>query len=74
MLSNCTQPIVLAMCPVVTGCDHMRLVATVDYRSQGKVLYERCTPEKKTQIHWQAGVVASQLLNDDQYVRKYWYL
>ena len=33
MLSACTQPIVLAMCPVVTGCGHMGLVAPVDYRS-----------------------------------------
>ena len=37
------------MCSVVAGCGYMRLVTTVDYSLQ--VLYERCTPENKAQIH-----------------------
>ena len=43
MMNACT---VNDKCPEVTGCDHVRLAATVDYSSY--VLYGRCTPEKKT--------------------------
>ena len=45
MLNACTAN---NKCPVVTGCDHMRLASTVEYTPS--VLYESCTPEKKDQI------------------------
>ena len=48
----------------------MRLATTVDYSSQ--VLYERCTPEKETQIYfksWSSSYVATY---SDQYVMRYY--
>ena len=38
-------------------CDHVRQATTTDYNLQ--VLYERHMPEKKAQIHWKGGIVAS---------------
>ena len=47
VLSPCTAN--THKCPVVTGCAHSRLSATVDYNLLA--LYEGCTPEKKAQIY-----------------------
>ena len=51
-------------CPVVTGCDHLRSAATVDYSSQ--VLYEGCTSEKKAQIYRKAEEASSWLAATSQ--------